>query len=434
MDRKDLTVHNYKDLIFRCTNLSELRDEEIYRQIKMDTQREYLLVMFFYNIVRVYINTIYYQYAREIEQYTFFKKEFDDFIIYFDANPDKNKLTEDIKEGLRDGALSIVSLFYTIFDSYDETFNSRIILENLCEIKLTQDQFHEIILYFFDKFRYLKDMLEPYHNSRSLIIKNFYLSQEPTVSSENKLPLKDSSGSEYKSLSNSGTFGYKFNENFKTDIINKNWSDGYNFYWKESDENDANKDPTKCLKYLVEILTPDNQQIISMTVTRIPTQQNKQIHFYIKKTLSTQIKYFINKTPEYKNISLIIHSFATWLFNADLVYSNLMYSMKVIFKKNNVTIEDIDYYDTDLMQDLARFCIRGVTNKIIITPEFRNLWIGTNQQQILLDGNVKIYKLEEQTLETPQVLQGGFFKYSNYKQKYLKYKQKYIRLKQNYTH
>ncbi len=429
MQTKDLTTQSYKDLIFRCTNLSELRDEKIYRQIKMDTQREYLLVVFFYNLVKVYISCVYYKLAlTNISEESFFRTEFAYFETYFYSNPGKNKLGEDIIKRLTRYGLSISEMFYKIFDLYDETFNSRIILENLCEITLTQEQFNDIILYFFDKYTYLADMLEPYHNSRSLIIKNFYPSQEPNSPRGIKLPLKNSSGSDYEedTQTGNGTFTYNFDAKFKTDIISKNWSDGYNFYWIEKDENDANKDPTRCLKYLVEVLTPDNQQIISMTITRIPTQPDKQIHFYIKKTLSTQIKSIVYKTPEYKNISLIIHSFAASIFDANFVYSNLMYSMRVIFEKNNITVNYTDEIDA-----LARFCIRPITQKIIITPEFKNLWIGINQVKILLDGPVKIYKLEEKTLGP---LQGGFLQNSYYKQKYLKYKQKYIDLKQNYTH
>jgi hypothetical protein len=435
MDKKDLTGKNYKNLKYKCTNLSELRDETIYRQIKNDTQREYLLVLFLYNIVNVYIDYYYNKYVcnSEFTQFyikdsylsgigikkdkeKYFKEEMDGFKKFIESIPAEGKLLEYPLEAICERVIRISRIFYNIFNLYDEGFNGRIILQNLCGIELTQEEFYSVIIHFFNKLKYLQNMLEPYHNSRSIIIKNYYDSQEPTSVRGEKLPLKSSTGVSYESDSGNGTFAYEFNENFKNDVKNKNWNDGYDFYWKESDQNDEKKDISKCIKYLVEILTPNDEEIITMTITRVPSEQDKQIHFYIKKTLSTQIKYFIRKMPEYKNISLNIHSFASWLFNANFVYSNLMSSMKLIFENHNIEVDEVDYFDKSEIITLGRFCIRGLSNKINITEEFRKLWIGTNKPKLILDGSVKIYQLE---LSDKQ----------DFKSKYLKYKMKYMQLK-----
>jgi hypothetical protein len=435
MEKKDLNVKSYQNLKYKCTNLSELRDETIYRQIKMDTQREYLLVLFLYNIVRVYID---YYYMKNVcnskfsefyyndtylsgigitkDKEKYFKEEMEGFKKFIESIPPKEILLEYPLEVICKRPLNISSIFYKIFNLYDDGFNGRIILQNLCGIELTQNEFYSVIIHFFNKLKYLQNMLEPYHNSRSIIIKNYYDSQEPTSVRGEKLQLKNSTGVEYLSDSNNGTFAYEFDEKFKIDVMNKNWNDGYDFYWKTPDENDEKKDISKCIKYLVEILTPNDEEIISMTITRVPAHPDKQIHFYIKKSLSTQIKYFIRKMPEYKNVSLLIHSFATWLFNANLVYSNLMPSMKMIFISNNIEVNDIDYYDTDEMLELSQFCIRRISNKINITEEFRKLWIGINKTKLLLDNHVKIYQLESSDKQ-------------DFKSKYLKYKMKYLQLK-----
>jgi hypothetical protein len=199
--------------------------------------------------------------------------------------------------------------------------------------------------------------------------------------------------------------------------MTKNWTDGYDFYWKSPDENDERKDISKCIKYLVQILTLDDEEILSMTVTRVPTEERKQIHFYIKKTLSTQIKYFIRKIDEYKNISLLIHSFSSWLFNAQFVYSSLMHSMRMIFIKNGIEVNDVDYDDDMEMLTLGHFCIRGLGNKINITDKFRDLWFGTNKPKLLLEGPIIIYQLET---------------HDSAMRKYLKYKNKYLQLKITY--
>ena len=54
MNKKDLVYNNEFDLTklnFKCINLSELRDEKIYKNLKNDIQKEYLLLSFLNNII-----------------------------------------------------------------------------------------------------------------------------------------------------------------------------------------------------------------------------------------------------------------------------------------------------------------------------------------------------------------------------------------------
>jgi hypothetical protein len=411
-------------LKFRCTNLSQLRDEVKYEELKKDTQREYLLIMFLYNLVKVYFQYCFHKVISSKPQSNndTLVEELKMFKIYFDKNKEKIEITDEDMWRFND---RLPPNFYNIFELYDgDNFNSKIILEKLCGIEITQDQFYSIILYFFTRGRYIQFMIDPYINTRSIIIKNYYIyDASPNYKT---LPLKNSINDRYNLIYwNGSNFSYTFDEQFKTDVLNQNWSDGYDFYWKtlDKDDNKDNKDISNCIKYLVEILTPNNQPIITMTITRTPAQPDKQIHFYIKKCLTTEIKSIVDKYYEYKNVSLLLHSFATWLFNTQNVYSALMPSMKNIFVNAGIKM---NYMDTTEKKTLMKLesCIFGVGEKIIINDSFRNRWFGTNQIKTLEEGIIKTYQLIPSTgvLETTLPIK-------TYEQKYLKYKLKYIQLK-----
>jgi hypothetical protein len=278
-------------------------------------------------------------------------------------------------------------------------------------------------------------MLEPAFNNRSIIIKNYYEDDYPTNVKGIKLPLKNSKGSNYEHKSDDGKFTYDFDIKFKETILSEDWTDGYDFWWKEPDENDRKKDKNNCLKYFVEILDSHENQIISMTVTKNPCVSNEQIHFYIKKNLITQIRSFINRGFQYSNISLLIHSYASWLFDANVVYSFLLSGMRKIFLKNNINVEIVD--DSNVMN--ALFCIRGILEKIIITEEFKKLWFGDyNYKELSNNPFIKIYKLESKIDSVNLTTSGSSTNpnpnpnhnnKSSTLHKYLKYKQKYLQLK-----
>ncbi len=424
------SVSKYNGLKFKYINLNELRDETIYRQLKEDTQREYLLAIFLFNIVNVFMK--YYYNELKIDKPAL-EVEIREFKTFFERQPE-DKIKEINEKRInrnndypliylaRTGLNLIHSMFYNIFDLYDDTFNSRIILGKLCGIELTPDQFNSIILHFFDKIFYLRDILEPYYNSRSIIIKNYFPPNELHTPRGDILPLRNSKSEEYEIERGGATVTYDFNQQFKLDVLSENWNDGYDFYWKETDEYQDKRDKRKCERHFVEILTPDDAEIISMMVIRIPTISNKQIHFYIKKNLSTQIKLFLKNVESYKNISLLIHSFASSLFETQTVYSNLMHSMKKIFKENGIEpTKTYELTSPDEIEELARFCIRAIDDIIIITEDFRNLWKKDYSVITLSDtNNVKIFQLKSIATQN---------KYYNSIKKYLKYKSKYLELK-----
>jgi hypothetical protein len=440
METKDLTISRENiGLKFRCTNLTDLRDESIYGRIKMDTQREYLLIVFLYNIINLYLEYYHRKYACDVkygwkkiyddptfissfgitkDKEIYFIREMEEFKIFYESNRDRFPELEFDLDIICKYGFHTSETFIKIFNLYDDHFNSRIILQNLCGIELNPDQFYSIILYFSNKTKYLEHILEPSHNTRSLIIKNFYPSKYPNDSGIH-LSLKNSRGVDYVLDNVDRQFSYNFDEKFKQDILHNNYNDGYDFYWKpsERDEFEERKDRSRCLKFLVEILNPHDEQIISMIIIKSPTIQNKQIHFYIKKNLVTQIKSFITRRNPYKNVSLIIHSFASWLFTANMIYSNLMPSMNTIFKNNGINVNYIDYDEDDEIIKLGSFCIRGIVHKINIDEAFRNLWIGSNKIKEI-DGTIKTYQLLSS---------------DDSKNKYLKYKMKYIQLKKNYA-
>jgi hypothetical protein len=352
------------------------------------------------NIIELIKNNI----KSDVEKQQNFLQEIDDFTNYIIKN---NMLDEFV---FTDTEFSLYSLimdysqnYVNLFNYYDETFNTEIIIRNLLEVEnITQTQLFNLIIYFLKKFknmnaiRFLREYGDPIENLRSLIIKKYY---EPH-SSRNNLPILSSNKDNYNINTNNvlDYILYK-NANFKNDIVNKNFSDGYDFYWNEPDNNIKKKDSNNCSRYLVQILNPEGEPIIMMTVTKSPKVEGKQVHFYIKKSLIFECKYAIGiYTQDYKNLSLMLHSFATYIFNANTVYSNLMPSMENIFKKNNVTVIDIPKQEDEDIQQL-HYCLRLIKHQINIDVQFRNLWLGnglyTSQDisDTIGNENIKLYKL-----------------------------------------
>jgi hypothetical protein len=429
-------------LKFKSTNLTELRDEAIYRQLKEDTQREFLLLVFIYNISRFHLSYIFKDNYDEALRYLNsngigkdiqrkFLDEVEGFKTFIKLEKNRKRFTE-LKDPTRLPFVMNSLHFYNMFNLYDETFNNRIILQNLCGFELDIDNYYSIILYFIDKTNVLRDTLEPSVNNRAVIIKNFHLYTNNNVASKIFiLPLKIANDIQYiLDCDLTDDFFYNFDDRFKIYIMNKKWDDGYNFYWKEHIKHEATdevvnkKAHSTCLKYLVEILDKDNQQIISMTVTKTKdlSLPNKQIHYFIKKNVISDIKSIIMKLSPYRNVSLLLHSFAAWQFNAESVYSDLMASMRNIFKKNGISIESYhDDPDGFLVQDFAQMCVlRSAMERIITNDEFKNMWKGSfKEQEELTTDYIKIFKLVAS--EDP------------IKNKYLKYKKKYILLKNTFN-
>ena len=437
-------------LKFKCTNLTELRDETAYMKLKIDTQQEYLLLVFLYNIVSLHLTYMFADSSRDrrmfdpdfleklgiqkVNQSKLFK-EIEEFKEFIKLPKNKEKMDKLIGNGFINQAIEYYNrnsnYFYNMYNLYDETFNNRVILQNLCNFELDLDKYYSIIFYFIDKRNVLNQMFDPVGNSRSIIIKLYHVYTDPNRGEKsimNILPLKISTDIcthiEYKldaKSSGDGIFFYNFDDKFKSYIINKIWFDGYDFYWKKyikhdiTDKHINEKTHKNCLKYLVEILDPDNQQIMSMTVTKTPSLPTKQIHYYIKKNLLSDIKSLLTGRSDYRNISLLLHSFASWIFNAESVFSDLMSIMRSIFLKNG-----IDVISSSEIEEFSSQCVlRGANDKIIITDKFRNMWMGLDTiKEELISDNIKIYHL--------------LLSKAPAKNKYLKYKAKYLALKKLY--
>jgi hypothetical protein len=436
-------------LKFKCTNLTELRDEHSYMKLKIDAQQEYLLLLFLCNIVSLHLT---YMFAEPTQDKIMFDpdylekngiqkanqskmlKEIEEFKEFIKLPKNREKMAKlNTESFIDDATMSInrnTNYFYNMYNLYDETFNNRVILQNLCNFELNLDQYYSIILNFIDKNDVLRQTLEPVINSRISIIKLYHQYIDTNRGERHidaLLPIKISNDIEY--MVDYGLYGffYNFDDKFKSYIMNKKWFDGYDFYWKKHIKHEytdtliTEETHKNCLKYLIEILDPDNQQIISMTVTKSHSLPAKQIHYYIKKNVLSDIKSVLTGQPPYRNISLLLHSFATWIFNADSVFSDLMPSMRSIFKKNGIETINSDNDDfAELIQKISKQCVfRGSAEKIIITDEFRNMWIGPNTiREELNTDNIKIYQLVQ-----PE---------TSAKNKYLKYKAKYLALKKLY--
>ena len=346
---------NLNGVMFKSTNLTELRDESIYIKLKEDTQRDFLLFVFLYNIVnfhKLFMLKVFPIFEKDPNLYERLginesnkiniEKEIKGFQDFIKSKETFEQLS---KEGT--GRNYNSSHFYNMFSLYDDTFNNRIILQNLCGFELDETKYFSIIMYFVENknFNMLKGMFDPIINSRSTIIKHYHPYASPyTGFSVNILPLKISNDIQYNlDAEFTGDFFYNFDERFKYYILAKKWNDGYDFYWNINDKDDYRRESTNCLKYLVEILDPENQQIMSMTITRSPNPKlaTKQIHYYIKRNLLSDIKLIITGKLLYSRVSLLIHSFATWLFNTDAVFSDLMSSMTKIFEANGIKIDSL---------------------------------------------------------------------------------------------
>ena len=458
-----------EDLKFKCTNLSELRDEKIYDDLKKDTQREYLLYLFLYNIIKIYVNYyikhIYsivndltklnndkldelYKINDTFKEYK--KNEMDGFLKYINQGNNLIVLNNYrwVINGYFDENEKYILIiddrdyYDKIFEIYDDEFNSKFIIEQLCNINLTDDQYYDIILYFIKKKKYLELIADPIYNSRSIIIKNYYeYNAHMSGNHNNILVLKNSKGVDYININNSNKIYYDFDNKFKQDIKDKNFNDGYSFYWQDQYNqvdwkyDRANNDLINdCIKYLVEILDKDSNQIISMTVTKANNTDDeyfndKQIHYYIKKNLITQIKDIITNTS-HRELSILLHSFAAWNFNATVIYSSLMSSMVDIFKNNNINITYLSNYN-DKMSRI--FCIKSVNNKIIVDDIFKMKWLNMELYKLILPNknielfislNKPITPNENIKLYIPKLIINKYIK-----TKYLKYKTKYLKLK-----
>lgn len=447
---KTIFDEDENDITFKITNRSEC-DEKRLMRLKINMQREYYCLNFMQQLILFYIC-----YTREIlvnediDADTFINNidqilENDQSNIYEGLKIELNEykryilINDDLKEKLkalhkspianwyakaRNGHFIIANYYlkYSIitFKLYDNTFNNKVILQNLLNIEnISNKQIFNIILYYIDLSLKVKDgtyfgykgLADPIHNTRNMIINN-YNPSVPGGRGESAV-LKDSNGIYY---TQDGEYMDALNpkiildQKFKNDIINQNFNDGYQIIDEDNYYNNINN----CKRYIVELCKGD-YTMISITVTESPENENDRAHFYIFKHLIFEMICEINQVY-YKNLSLDLHSFAAYIFKTNNIYSTLMNSMQNILIANNIIIEE------NIGPRKLESCIRKSYQKIDTEQsEFKKLkdkWVNKIIPLVIDNQNISIYKINNQI--TTQ---------KTYEQKYIKYKTKYNILK-----
>lgn len=418
-------------LIFRENNLTGLRDENLYLKLKKDSQRECLFFLYLYYIINIYtyFTKIMLNIVSRRDMYTW-----NDLInteIYNDFNITNNEsillFTNELLEWKKYVEINnlefnneylknvkfndIFNISINIINLYDQHFNNLIFFRKILNIEeLTTDEYYKIIYYWIVKNSvgngYFSAMFDPIFNTRSIIIGNYFLHTNGILEKRIFYPFKHSNGEIYNNYNDNLAMLILDNQ-FKIDIINNNYNDGYDFYWNNQNFlNNNNNDKQNieiCNRHLIEIYNNNddntnnfNENIMSMIVAKSPKIQNVQSHFYIKRNMITETKYLINNLHQFKNISLILHSFACWLFEAQLVLSTLHPSMRTIFEKNNIVVNDNINLKTEY--PYINFCSvenLGLTNVIHINNEFRLLWLENEKYTYVihrLNAYVMIYE------------------------------------------
>jgi hypothetical protein len=258
---------------------------------------------------------------------------------------------------------------------YDDSFNSLIILQKLLGIEITFDQLFNIISYYIKKLikykHYFNDLKDPIHNTRGIVINN----EDISINFISLIPMKDSNSNEYNIISNY----IIFDEKFKNDIVLERFQDGYPITTQEK--------PT-CKRYIVQ-LCKDDDVIMSMTIAGSNELDTLKTHFYIFRHTIFDIKSIL-KNQIYRDLSIYIHSFAAYIFNTSIIFSALMESMKSIFNKNGIKIEELD--NLKEINNLIN-CSRNVFHKIYVNDNFKQLWLNHHTFTKTINGSSTIYKL-----------------------------------------
>lgn len=395
---------DYEGLHFKCIDRMHCDPEQLIN-LKINMQKEIYCYHFVKNLVIFYFNITQYLIVNNINIYELIEdnaiempdsvslyNEFNKYDEYFNSlNPDEYQYMEtyttdrlynlydnNIKKYNRDMMFIITNKSTYLLELYDDTFNSLIVLEHLLDIPITIDHLFDIIFYYikqlFKNNKSLYDLAEPIHNTRGIIINNQDISRDHMRS----VPLNDSKGNEYNYIST-----VSLDEKFKQDIIDKSFMDGYSIPVQED---------TNCTRHIVQICK-DSDVIMSMTVTGNTLEEfkDKKIHFYIYRTISFNIKSIITQQM-YRDLSINLHSFAAYIFNTSIIFSNLMQSMTNILTKNNIQIENIP---DDKIRELSNLtmCIRRVGQSIIVNDEFKERWLNHKSFTKTIDRSITIYTL-----------------------------------------
>lgn len=179
--------------------------------------------------------------------------------------------------------------------------------------------------------------------------------------------------------------------------------------------------PDNCSRYLVNLYQEDIL-VINMFVFLFEKFQ-EQSHFFIVKNMYYILTCFANNKPEIRNSSILLHSFAAFIFNSESIYTVPIENMIKILDLNKIPF--IKKYDPELLNKLKINYPGCFTTKLesdeiyfIKTEDIKYKWLANN-----LFENIKKLAVPEYIFIIPNnQLGGNKYKYKKYKAKYLELK------------
>ena len=171
-------------------------------------------------------------------------------------------------------------------------------------------------------------------------------------------------------------------------------------------------------------LYEDNILVVSIFVFLFKLYK-QQAHFFIVKELDYSLKKFMEGQPELKNSSILLHSFAAYIFNSDQFFTHPLPSMVEIFQRNNIkpavaaSQAEADYWQGIIWNTIGCYPSFIITH-IYSTADIKFKWLeGIPFEDIkkdILDNQYIFF--------VPKNLKGG----NIYKILAYKYKIKYLKL------
>ena len=388
----------YMSLVYRLFNIKSHENEYLMQNLKMNTQKEYLLFQLikqmttiFYFVTSLFlvsksyddyklfvINATEEDYNNEKEEYRifgkdskrydiinqmiatnrFFADEKHDYLSFLDKKQSQiNKLNYDqffpsfVSDDVR------FKKCFEIFNQYDDGFNLKIAFEKLTSQNLNKNDVYKIIFYYVNNLRssrnYLRYFDDPIEYSREITIFRAAATDRARQRIVPLRPLRTFNGNKYTVFfRDEGVDIYHvLDKNFKDDILNGSFMDGYEYpITKETFMNvyseyefaysfdDYKRSIEECNIFLADV-SKDNMQLAAVYVFKnFNPDDTTQEHWYVRRKMEYDILCLIkNITPE-KNLALKLHTFACEMFNCSAIENTLMESMRDIFRKSDIKI------------------------------------------------------------------------------------------------
>ena len=197
-----------------------------------------------------------------------------------------------------------------------------------------------------------------------------------------------------------------------------------------------NSPKVKCNNIYRVSMYNNDMLVISMFISVYPDIQS-QMHFYIIK----DILYLLNQYPNIKNSSILLHSFASDLFNSQYWCTSPLDNMKQILLKHGVVFRDdlvqgfmkrIALENVGGRRDKPLCFVRDYVNTCIDTNSIKSFWnknMYTISHDIEKDNYLAVEKDFRAGIAQAGIPQDGIAQDGGYKYKYLKYKKKYLQYK-----